>query len=263
MHRLQCSPPLKFFLKANLLFPWEHGTHVPTPRSVDKLLNRLSAKYTSDAYHVLRNNCNHFTDELCQALCGKTIPEWWVLDTQRSFSFCSTISLPSWYMRVLSFDITLALKYFALHVHVCVHDDVCNCSKNLQHTFLHQHIFPWAFHVKMRKKKWGQNELVRHHWFVLPPMHMFVKYIYSWLTFCALITDLCLHLCRVNRPAKMGSQALDALNAPFEAVSAVIKVFTPSKVNFTSNAKLCIMNLYIQTRHHTHYLYILIDSDFQ
>lgn len=44
--------------------------------SVDKILNRLSAKYTSDAYNVVRNNCNHFTEELCQALCGKDIPEW-------------------------------------------------------------------------------------------------------------------------------------------------------------------------------------------
>lgn len=43
---------------------------------MDKILNRLSTKYTSDAYNVVRNNCNHFTEELCQALCGKDIPEW-------------------------------------------------------------------------------------------------------------------------------------------------------------------------------------------
>ena len=55
------------------------GAKITNPRfcrSVDKILNRLSAKYTSDAYNVVRNNCNHFTEELCQALCGKDIPEW-------------------------------------------------------------------------------------------------------------------------------------------------------------------------------------------
>ncbi len=44
--------------------------------SVDNLLNRLALKYTSATYDVLRCNCNHFTDELCQALAGRTIPEW-------------------------------------------------------------------------------------------------------------------------------------------------------------------------------------------
>eukprot|EP00960_Hanusia_phi_P028538 747457-Hanusia_phi.AAC.4 len=37
---------------------------------------RLAMKYTSDSYDVLRCNCNHFTDDLCMAICGKAIPEW-------------------------------------------------------------------------------------------------------------------------------------------------------------------------------------------
>ncbi|EKX33337.1 hypothetical protein GUITHDRAFT_61510, partial [Guillardia theta CCMP2712] len=44
--------------------------------SMDKLLCRLAMKYTSDSYDVVRNNCNHFTDDLCMAICGKSIPEW-------------------------------------------------------------------------------------------------------------------------------------------------------------------------------------------
>jgi hypothetical protein len=44
--------------------------------SVDNLLNRLAIKFTSNAYDILRCNCNHFTDELCLALSGCSIPEW-------------------------------------------------------------------------------------------------------------------------------------------------------------------------------------------
>ncbi len=33
-------------------------------------LNRLAAKYTSDSYDVLNCNCNHFTEDLCMAICG-------------------------------------------------------------------------------------------------------------------------------------------------------------------------------------------------
>jgi len=41
--------------------------------SMDKLLNRLAAKYTSESYDVLRCNCNHFTEDLCMAVCGKQV----------------------------------------------------------------------------------------------------------------------------------------------------------------------------------------------
>jgi hypothetical protein len=32
-----------------------------------------AAKYTSDSYDILRCNCNHFTEDLCMAVCGKQV----------------------------------------------------------------------------------------------------------------------------------------------------------------------------------------------
>ena len=40
------------------------------------LMERLSEKYHGDTYHLIANNCNHFTDEVCQQLTGKPIPAW-------------------------------------------------------------------------------------------------------------------------------------------------------------------------------------------
>lgn len=39
-------------------------------------IERLSAKYHGDTYHLIAKNCNHFTDEVCQQLTGKPIPPW-------------------------------------------------------------------------------------------------------------------------------------------------------------------------------------------
>lgn len=39
-------------------------------------IERLSAKYHGDTYHLIAKNCNHFTDEVCQQLTGKAIPAW-------------------------------------------------------------------------------------------------------------------------------------------------------------------------------------------
>lgn len=39
-------------------------------------IERLSAKYHGDTYHLIAKNCNHFTDEVCQHLTGSPIPGW-------------------------------------------------------------------------------------------------------------------------------------------------------------------------------------------
>jgi hypothetical protein len=39
-------------------------------------MERLSAKYHADTYHLIAKNCNHFTDEVCQQLTGNPIPGW-------------------------------------------------------------------------------------------------------------------------------------------------------------------------------------------
>ncbi|KAJ1474804.1 hypothetical protein T484DRAFT_1830874 [Baffinella frigidus] len=62
--------------------------------SVDQLLSRLAAKYTSNSYDVIRNNCNHFTEELCIALCAKSIPEWINRPAKMGASALEALSVP-------------------------------------------------------------------------------------------------------------------------------------------------------------------------
>mmetsp|Transcript_45127 Transcript_45127/g.106306 ORF Transcript_45127/g.106306 Transcript_45127/m.106306 type:complete len:401 (-) Transcript_45127:37-1239(-) len=63
-------------------------------QSVDQLLSRLAAKYTSNSYDVIRNNCNHFTEELCIALCAKSIPEWINRPAKMGASALEALSVP-------------------------------------------------------------------------------------------------------------------------------------------------------------------------
>jgi len=38
-------------------------------------LSELNAKFNTKTYHILNNNCNHFTNEIAFFLCGKTLPD--------------------------------------------------------------------------------------------------------------------------------------------------------------------------------------------
>ncbi|CAL5187678.1 unnamed protein product [Lathyrus oleraceus] len=53
-------------------------------------MERLSAKYHGDTYHLIAKNCNHFTDEVCQQLTGNPIPGW-VNRLARVGSFCNCL----------------------------------------------------------------------------------------------------------------------------------------------------------------------------
>ncbi|KAF7810067.1 deSI-like protein [Senna tora] len=53
-------------------------------------MERLSAKYHGDTYHLIAKNCNHFTDDVCQQLTGKPIPAW-VNRMARVGSFCNCL----------------------------------------------------------------------------------------------------------------------------------------------------------------------------
>ncbi|XP_057520300.1 deSI-like protein At4g17486 isoform X2 [Amaranthus tricolor] len=39
-------------------------------------MHRLASKYHGDSYHLIAKNCNHFSDEVCLHLTGKSVPGW-------------------------------------------------------------------------------------------------------------------------------------------------------------------------------------------
>ena len=39
-------------------------------------LNEIENKYTIEKYNFLTNNCNHFTNEICEFLTGNPIPDY-------------------------------------------------------------------------------------------------------------------------------------------------------------------------------------------
>ncbi|CAG8447189.1 8628_t:CDS:2 [Ambispora leptoticha] len=41
-----------------------------------EFIDELREKYTMDKYHLLDNNCNNFTNQVCQFLTGQSIPEY-------------------------------------------------------------------------------------------------------------------------------------------------------------------------------------------
>jgi deubiquitinase DESI2 len=50
-------------------------THV-TQEELDDLIEQMGTRYQGVRYHLLQTNCNHFSSDLCYALCGKRPPGW-------------------------------------------------------------------------------------------------------------------------------------------------------------------------------------------
>ncbi|KPJ17633.1 PPPDE peptidase domain-containing protein 1 [Papilio machaon] len=43
---------------------------------VRRLVTELGKQFRGDRYHLMNNNCNHFTSAFCLALCERDIPAW-------------------------------------------------------------------------------------------------------------------------------------------------------------------------------------------
>ncbi|KAL8527993.1 hypothetical protein ACS0TY_005708 [Phlomoides rotata] len=53
-------------------------------------MEHISSNYHGDTYNLISKNCNHFTDEVCLRLTGKSIPGW-VNRLARLGSFCNCL----------------------------------------------------------------------------------------------------------------------------------------------------------------------------
>ncbi|KAI3978766.1 hypothetical protein MKX01_015941 [Papaver californicum] len=52
------------------------GTTSMDPIQVREFMERQSASYNGDTYHLIVKNCNHFCRDICFKLTGNTIPKW-------------------------------------------------------------------------------------------------------------------------------------------------------------------------------------------
>ncbi|KER20799.1 hypothetical protein T265_10736 [Opisthorchis viverrini] len=47
-----------------------------TETDIALILEDMGPQYRGDQYHLLRRNCNHFSDSFIQILCGASLPKW-------------------------------------------------------------------------------------------------------------------------------------------------------------------------------------------
>ncbi|CAM8938427.1 unnamed protein product [Rhodiola kirilowii] len=52
------------------------GTTSLDPNQVREFMERHSANYNGDTYHLITKNCNHFCKDVCYRLTEKPIPKW-------------------------------------------------------------------------------------------------------------------------------------------------------------------------------------------
>ncbi|KAG4931699.1 hypothetical protein AAZX31_17G236100 [Glycine max] len=66
------------------------GTTSLDSTQVREFMERQSASYNGDTYHLIVKNCNHFCKDICYKLTGKSIPTW-VNRLARLGSICNCI----------------------------------------------------------------------------------------------------------------------------------------------------------------------------
>lgn len=52
------------------------GVTIMSDREIKLALSKLQAEYTGPSYDLLNRNCNHFSTDVCLALCGASPPAW-------------------------------------------------------------------------------------------------------------------------------------------------------------------------------------------
>ncbi|XP_062540563.1 deubiquitinase DESI2-like [Armigeres subalbatus] len=57
-----------------------------TEEEVRRIVEELGNQFRSDRYHLINNNCNHFSGAVTQILCVQKIPSW--LNRSAHFSSC-------------------------------------------------------------------------------------------------------------------------------------------------------------------------------
>lgn len=62
------------------------GETIKTQQELEAFLRSISPRFTATTYNLIQNNCNHFSNEICQFLTGRGIPSEIVNLPQRVFS---------------------------------------------------------------------------------------------------------------------------------------------------------------------------------
>lgn len=57
------------------------------PRDIfESYMIEIGSRFTMETYHLLENNCNHFTNDICNFLTGTSIPDYILKQHEEIFS---------------------------------------------------------------------------------------------------------------------------------------------------------------------------------
>ncbi|CAI0444195.1 unnamed protein product [Linum tenue] len=64
------------------------------PKEVRSMMEKMAQEYSGNTYHLITKNCNHFCNDVCLKLTGKTIPSW--VNRLACLGMRNFLSIPTW-----------------------------------------------------------------------------------------------------------------------------------------------------------------------
>ena len=98
----------------------------------DRFLSTINHKFTFESYHLINHNCNHFTEECCRFLVGKSLPNYIINQHEELLSTPIGKSFEPMINSMMNMTGTSTVQPLNIHNEHITHQDLFSKCKKIE-----------------------------------------------------------------------------------------------------------------------------------